>query len=89
MIWTGLFNKPTALIAYLTANPSVKTKILDKAGIVNVPSDGIVNINSIDFIGKTHTFFVYSVQNACGDKILEAENTLTVAPDCILITRIQ
>ena len=39
----------------------------------------VTELYSIDFIGKTHTF-VYSVQNACGDKILEAENTLTVAP---------
>ena len=75
----SLFNKPADLTTYLAANPSVITKIRDKAGVVSVPNDGIVNINSIDFLSRTITF-VYSVLNACGDKILEVENTLTVAP---------
>ena len=75
----SLFNKPAALTTYLAANPSVITKIRDKAGVVSVPNDGIVNINSIDFLSRTITF-VYSVLNACGDRILEVENTLTVAP---------
>jgi len=75
----SLFNKPADLTTYLAANPSVITKIRDKAGVVSVPNDGIVNINSIDFLSRTITF-VYSVLNACGDRILEVENTLTVAP---------
>ena len=75
----SLFNKSADLTTYLAANPSVITKIRDKAGVVSVPNDGIVNINSIDFLSRTITF-VYSVLNACGDRILEVENTLTVAP---------
>ena len=72
-----LFNIPPALTTYLTNNPSVKPKLTDEAAILSIPADGKVNLNSIEFISKTHTI-VYSLDSACGQKILEVKNTITV-----------
>ena len=72
-----LFNIPPALTTYLTNNPSVKPKLTDEAAILSIPANGKVNLNSIEFISKTHTI-VYSLDSACGQKILEVKNTITV-----------
>ena len=72
-----LFNIPPALTTYLTNNPSVKPKLTDEAAILSIPADGKVELNSIEFISKTHTI-VYSLDSACGQKILEVKNTITV-----------
>ena len=73
----SLFNIPPALTTYLTNNPSVKPKLTDEAAILSIPANGKVNLNSIEFISKTHTI-VYSLDSACGQKILEVKNTITV-----------
>ena len=73
----SLFNIPPALTTYLAHNPSVKPKLTDEAAILSIPADGKVNLNSIEFISKTHTI-VYSLDSACGQKILEVKNTITV-----------
>ncbi|WP_454988376.1 immunoglobulin domain-containing protein, partial [Capnocytophaga leadbetteri] len=72
-----MFNKPAALTTYLADNPTVKVKITDEAGVLSIPDDGKVDLKSRDFIANTHTI-VYTLENACGQKLLEAKNSLTV-----------
>lgn len=72
-----MFNKPAALTTYLSNNPAVKVKITDEAGALVIPDNAKVDLTSADFISKTHTI-VYTLESPCGQKLLEAKNSLTV-----------
>ena len=52
-------------------------RIVDKAGVIVVPTDGKVNINSPEYAGRTNTF-VYEVVRPCGEVLVRAEATLKV-----------
>ena len=52
-------------------------RIVDKAGVIEVPANGQVNINSPEYAGRTNTF-VYEVVRPCGEVLVRAEATLKV-----------
>jgi len=52
-------------------------RIVDKAGVIEVPADGKVNINSPEYAGRTNTF-VYEVLRPCGEVLVRSEATLKV-----------
>ena len=52
-------------------------RIVDKAGVIEVPTNGQVNINSPEYAGRTNTF-VYEVVRPCGEVLVRAEATLKV-----------
>ena len=52
-------------------------RIVDKAGVIEVPANGQVNINSPEYAGRTNTF-VYEVVRPCGEVLVRTEATLKV-----------
>ena len=52
-------------------------RIVDKAGVIEVPADGKVNINSPEYAGRINTF-VYEVLRPCGEVLVRSEATLKV-----------
>ena len=59
------------------SNPLYIKKIEDKNGVIPVPANGKVNINTSAFVGKTNTF-VYSILSSCGEVLTKVEATLKV-----------
>ena len=59
------------------SNPLYIKKIEDKNGVIPVPTNGKVNINTSAFVGKTNTF-VYSILSSCGEVLTKVEATLKV-----------
>ena len=59
------------------SNPLYIKKIEDKNGVIPVPANGKVNINTSTFVGKTNTF-VYSILSSCGEVLTKVEATLKV-----------
>ena len=55
----------------------LQVRIVDKAGVILVPADGKVNINSPEYAGRTNTF-IYKVLRPCGEVLVSAEATLKV-----------
>ena len=59
------------------SNPLYIKKITDKSGVIAVPANGKVNLNTSAFVGKTNTF-VYTISSSCGEVLTTAEATLKV-----------
>ena len=59
------------------SNPLYIKKITDKSGVIAVPANGQVNLNTSAFVGKTNTF-VYTISSSCGEVLTTAEATLKV-----------
>ncbi|WP_157909084.1 Ig-like domain-containing protein [Capnocytophaga leadbetteri] len=59
------------------SNPLYIKKITDKSGVITVPTNGKVNINTSVFVGKTNTF-VYTIASTCGNVLTSVEATLKV-----------
>ena len=65
------------------SNPLYIKKIEDKNGVIPVPANGKVNINTSAFVGKTNTF-VYSILSSCGEVLTKVEATLKVKKPLLL-----
>jgi len=65
------------------SNPLYIKKIEDKNGVIPVPANGKVNINTSTFVGKTNTF-VYSILSSCGEVLTKVEATLKVKKPLLL-----
>ncbi|WP_315052365.1 hypothetical protein, partial [Capnocytophaga leadbetteri] len=59
------------------SNPLYIKKITDKSGVIAVPANGQVNLNTSAFVGKTNTF-VYTISSSCGEVLTTTEATLKV-----------
>ena len=59
-----------------TVSGGVTTTIVDAAGIIPVPTNGIINLNQRELKG-THTF-LYQILTPCGEMMTQATATLTV-----------
>ena len=59
-----------------TVSGGVTTTIVDAAGIIPVPTNGIINLNQRALKG-THTF-LYQILTPCGEMMTQATATLTV-----------
>ena len=59
------------------SNPLYIKKITDKSGVIAVPANGKVNLNTSAFVGKTNTF-VYTISSSCGEVLTTTEATLKV-----------
>ncbi|WP_155851610.1 hypothetical protein, partial [Capnocytophaga sp. oral taxon 863] len=55
----------------------LQVRIVDKAGVIVVPADGKININTPEYAGRTNTF-IYKVLRPCGEVLVSAEATLKV-----------
>ena len=65
------------------SNPLYIKKIEDKNGVIPVPANGKVNINTSAFVGKTNTF-IYSILSSCGEVLTKVEATLKVKKPLLL-----
>ena len=59
-----------------TVSGGVTTTIVDAAGVIAVPTNGIINLNQRELKG-THTF-LYQILTPCGEMMTQATATLTV-----------
>ncbi|WP_462352842.1 Ig-like domain-containing protein, partial [Capnocytophaga leadbetteri] len=76
-IYPAMFDLNELFTDSNSSNPLYIKKITDKSGVITVPTNGKVNINTSVFVGKTNTF-VYTIASTCGNVLTSVEATLKV-----------